>query len=242
MHSCCSGQGSFPCYICSLIVYCGYSASVTGHIFTVCTLQLQLCSCHRSQVYSLYTTVTAVQLSQVTCLQSTLQLQLSQVTCLQSDCALQLQLYICHRSHVYSYTIVTAVHLSQVTCLPSDCALQLQLCICHRSRVYSMIVHCNGSCTAYTIMAAVHLSQVTCLKTDSCTCAFVRVHITYVYSLYTGDRSGVCTWIRCSYCHMSVWPSGCPVKRPRAMAGCRLFCCCPVMGPGQGAGCFGVVL
>ena len=53
VHSCCCGQGSFSCYGWSLIVYCSYSASVTGHMFTVW----------------LYTVVT-VHLSQVTCLQS----------------------------------------------------------------------------------------------------------------------------------------------------------------------------
>ena len=52
------------------VLYSYSCADVTGHKFTVCTLQLQLYSCHRSQVYSLYTTVTAVRLSQVTCLQS----------------------------------------------------------------------------------------------------------------------------------------------------------------------------
>ena len=41
-------------HVYSLIAHCGYSVSVTGHMFTV------------------YATVTAVFLSQVTCLQSTL--------------------------------------------------------------------------------------------------------------------------------------------------------------------------
>ena len=151
MHSCCSGQGSFPCYICSLIVYCGYSASVTGHIFTVCmcaavclsqvtSLQsvcVQLYVCHRSHVYSLI----------VHCGYSA-----SVTGHIFTVCTLQLQLCSCHRSQVYSlYTTVTAVQLSQVTSLQS--------------------VHYSYSCTSVTghmftvcdTVTAVHLSQVTCL-------------------------------------------------------------------------------
>ena len=73
------------------------------HMQSDCILWLQ-CICHRSHIYSLYSTVTAVQLSQVTSLQSVhYSYSCTAVTGHKfTVCTLQLQLYVCHRSHVYS--------------------------------------------------------------------------------------------------------------------------------------------